>query len=392
MKKRKPEFPLHILQIVGDPRGGIRKHVHSILTGLDDTRFIQSYAYSDITTDTIFIKEIEDLYTQLQRIIPLHIEKKPKFIDLSNLMILMRYVKGANVDVVHGHGAKGGFYARIIGIFCQIPAIYTPHGGVVHRMFGFWEDKLYTFIERCLIRSTSCYVFVSHYSEESFLSRIGRISGQSLVNYNGIESPSSDASNRMDDRDKTHIGVFGILRQEKGQIHLINAVASIKQSGYEDVILHVFGEGPDREMLEKQVKKFCITETVIFYGDVSKPEQWMARMDIIAIPSLYESFGYVGIEAMALGKPVIASAVGGLCEVFNHETALLIPPRDETALRRAIIWCIHFPKKADAMAKEGMPLQTQKFSLDRMIKTISDCYVSHIFNYRFRNLKRKNHN
>ena len=175
-------------------------------------------------------------------------------------------------------------------------------------------------------------------------------------------------------QDETNIGVFGRLCPEKGQIHLINAVASIIKSGHVNVRLHIFGDGPDRDVLEKQVANSGTTETITFYGDVPNPEQWMAKMDIITIPSLFESLPYVGLEAMALSKPVIASSVGGLREIYNSETALLVPPGDEMALRRAIIQCIQDPELTAAMAQKGMSRCAEKFSLDNMLKVISNCY------------------
>ena len=377
LPKKNTDPKIHILQVVGDPVGGIRKHVHSLISGLDESEFILSYAYSDTATDTRFNAEIGDLRKRLMGVIPLHIRKKPHYTDLTNLWRLMRYVKRAKVDIIHGHGAKGGFYARIVGMICHIPAIYTPHGGVVHRMFGFWEDRLYTLIERCLVGATYCFVFESHYSAENYFSKIGNIKRQWLVNYNGIEPPFVDSTNMKFNQVKsgpTHIGVFGLLRQEKGQVHLINAVISLIKSGQVNIHLHIFGDGPDRKRLEMKVVNSGLVNFITFYGDIPDPEAWMAKMDIVVIPSLFESFGYVGLEAMSLCKPVIASEVGGLREIFENGTAILVPPGDEIALSQAIIDCVQNPEKTEAMAKKGMVRCTRFFSIDNMIKVISNCY------------------
>ena len=100
----------------------------------------------------------------------------------------------------------------------------------------------------------------------------------------------------------------------------------------------------------------------------------MAEMDIVVIPSLFESFGYVGLEAMTLRKPVIASAVGGLQEIFNSEIALLVKPGDEAALAEAIIQCMHFPELTERRVSKGFERCSEHFSLDNMIETLSKQY------------------
>lgn len=374
MKKQKIQR-LHVLQIVGDPVGGIRKHVHSLLLGLDQSQLLQSYAYSNIATDSSFQIDIDKFDTHFT--IPLPIKKKPDPTDFLNLWKLVRYVKNNKINIVHGHGAKAGFYARIIGIICRIPSVYTPHGGVIHPMFSFWQDQIYIFIERLLIKSTRCFIFVSHYSKENFFSRIGKVPGKWLVNYNGIECTPQEKDlidQRDNEKSKTHIGVFGMLRHEKGQIYLIRAMASLLNKGYFNIHLHVFGDGPEKKILEEQAANSGMTKMITFYGDVSDPERWMAGMDIVAIPSLFESFGYVGLEAMALNKPVVASAVGGLLEIFNNETALLVPPKDTMAIQDAIIWCIENPELAELMAQKSRSRCVEKFSIKVMLRKITDCY------------------
>jgi len=367
---------VHVLQVVGEPAGGIRKHIHSIIEGLDAERFCCSYAYSTTYVDARFQHEIDLLRGKLRGELPLLVNKKPHPSDLANLWKLIRYVKRNRVDIVHGHGAKGGLYARLVGMVCRVPAIYTPHGGVAHRMFGSLEDAVYTFVERCMVRFTHCFIFESNYTAASYLSKVGKISRPWLVNHNGIKCPPVDEVQSRSARETTKIGVFGILRREKGQIHLINAIASTIDSGHEKIRLHVYGDGPDRVALEQRVDSLGLREKVVFYGDVANPEQEMAKMDIIVIPSMFESFGYVGLEAMALRKPVIASAVGGLLEIFDEGTALLVPPGDEQALAQAICRYIQHPDEASKMATQGLKRCAKQFALEGMIETLSLQYLN----------------
>ena len=283
MRDMEKAHPIHILQIVGDPVGGIRKHVHSLLFGLNRTEYSLSYAYSSTATDNVFNKEIVGLEAILHGSLSLHVHKKPHINDLINLWKLCRYVFENHVDFVHGHGAKAGLYARLIGMVCHIPVFYTPHGGVVHNMFGYWQDRLYLSVERLLLKYTSCIVFVSHYSESAYISRIGKIPGKYRVNYNGIEPMpvETPANHEFGEKDKITIGVFGMLRPEKGQINLLKAVRAIVQAGRHNLVLHIFGDGPDRQRLEQEAALSEASSAIVFHGDVADTQEWMLRMDMV---------------------------------------------------------------------------------------------------------------
>lgn len=368
---------IHVLQIVGDPVGGIRKHIHSILNGLDEKQFYFSYSYSNAHVDAHFLKEIIYLRNRLSGELELNIRKKPHFTDIFNLWRLVRFVKKKQVDVIHGHGAKGGLYARLVGMICNVPSIYTPHGGVAHYMFGFWADKLYVLVERCLAPFTSCFIFESKYTAENFQAKVGRVNCRNIINYSGIDCStySINKNNKSESMNRNvNIGVFGLLRKEKGQAVLINAVAAIIRDKSINIKLHVYGDGPDRDILKKLVENLGLIEEVKFYGDVSDSEVQMTLMDIIVIPSLFESFGYVGLESMAKGKPVIATAVGGLREIFDTETAILVPAGDEGALKMAIIECIQHPESAEKMAEKAYTRCERLFSIKNMMDNLSQQY------------------
>ena len=379
---KEPE-KIHVLQLVGDPVGGIRKHVHSIMEGLDRAEFEQSYAYSVISTDAKFEPDLVKLKHQLKRVIPLIVKKRPGLRDLVNLYILVKYVRTTNVNVIHGHGAKGGLYARVVGRICGVKSVYTPHGGVAHSMFSKAEEVLYTSVEKLLYGWTDCFVFESNYTAQAFQKKIGRSSGRWIVNYNGISIPNigSEVSRLIESdsglifSDSLHVGVFGLLRTQKGQEYAIRAVSQLKAKN-KLICLHIYGDGPDRERLEHLTKSIGVTDSVTFYGDVTDVETHMNRMDVIIVPSLFESFGYVAVEAMALGKPVIASKTGGLSEVVDNESGIFVRPGNVDDIEQAIIFCLEYPEQIKQKAMQGRHRAETEFSLDRMIGRISTVYES----------------
>ncbi|PIQ13490.1 MAG: hypothetical protein CO125_01500 [Hydrogenophilales bacterium CG_4_9_14_3_um_filter_59_35] len=378
---QKKDRAIHILQVVGDPVGGIRKHVHSLIMGLDTSEFRQSYAYSDLASDAQFMQEIETLNSRLEGTIPLHVRKRPHPSDLTNLWILARYIKRAKVDVVHGHGAKGGLYARLLARLCDVKSIYTPHGGVVHAMFSKWEDWVYTGVERWLFDKTDYFIFESKYTAEAYQKKVNCIADWWMVNYNGIaEADLIDVAARsralgydLIPSNVLQIGVFGMLRRQKGQIYAIKAVGRLLAEGHK-VILHLFGDGADKSELQKAVSQMALNDYVKFHGDVSDPEAHMFAMNVVLIPSLFESFGYVAIEAMALGKLVIATKVGGLVEIVNNDVGIQIEPRSEIEIANELIQCIKNPEKMNMLAMHGMRKWESHFTMSKMLQGVRIVY------------------
>lgn len=372
---------IHVLQIVGDPVGGIRKHVHSLISGFDRRSFKVSYAYSSAAVDARFQEEIGQLSAMLEKVVALPIRKKPHPSDLTNLWTLCRYVRHAGVDIVHGHGAKAGLYARLVGRLTGAKVIYTPHGGVVHRMFSRWEDALYTFIERRLMRYTDYFICESNYTAKALFEKLGNEPRHWCVNYNGVDFPDSDRQPDLPlyelagSKQAIRLGVFGMLREQKGQYYALRAMAGLVRDGF-DVTLHLFGDGPDRERLTSLKAQLALDRHVFFYGDVSTPELYMSAMDLILIPSLFESFGYVAVEAMALGKPIIASATGGLCEVLSDETAKLIPPGDADALGKEIGNFMGKQSCFEMNAANALLQVKKRFSTKGMVHGVEKVYFS----------------
>ncbi|MDX2464737.1 MAG: glycosyltransferase family 4 protein [Porticoccus sp.] len=372
---------IHVLQVVGDPVGGIRKHIHSIVSGVDSVKFVQSYAHSITSVDAKFERDLVQLKQHLECVIPLSVKKRPGLRDLINLYILVKYVRAAKVDIIHGHGAKGGLYARTVGRICGVKSVYTPHGGVAHSMFSKAEEMLYTFVEKILYGWTDCFVFESNYTAQAFHKKIGCSSGCWMVNYNGVSTPDVGSAlnqvavpdNGLSLNDALHVGVFGLLRAQKGQEYAIRAVSQLKEKN-KSICLHVYGDGPDREKLVSLSKSIGVSDRVIFHGDVTDVEMHMSRMDVILVPSLFESFGYVAIEAMVLEKPVIVSSVGGLMEVVDNESGIFIQPGNVDAITQALLFCLDHPEQIKVKALRGKKRAESEFSLDRMIERISTIY------------------
>lgn len=368
---------IHVLQIVGSQVGGIRKHIHSILFNLDGGDFKFSYAYSTVTWDAKFHADLNVMARPMEgRLLPLAINRQPSLLDAINLLKIGRYLVKSDVDIIHGHGAKGGLYTRILGRLFGIKTVYTPHGGTAHNMFSRPANALYTTIEKALFSSTDYFLFESLYTANAYQVKVKRMPQHWRINHNGVSEVAVNLASGAAEADKpiTQIGVFGMLRQEKGQIYAVEALSYVLKHQYH-VSLHLFGDGPTRDKLVEAVNALHIQDQVFFHGDVSDVECHMRQMDIILIPSLYESFGYVAAEAMALEKPVIATRVGGLCEVLQDGvTAILVEAGNPQAIGSAIITYLRDSNRAREYSKAGYKRFQEMFTEARMCMVIADTY------------------
>ena len=138
-------------------------------------------------------------------------------------------------------------------------------------------------------------------------------------------------------RKKKRILTVAMLTPVKGLFYLFHAVEKLKQHR-QDFTVDVVGDGPDREADEELSARLGINELVRFHGLKSKIEvaNLMRNCDIYVQPSLQETFGVTFIEAMACGKPIIATALPALQEKIAKDRGVLVPPEDVNALARAL--------------------------------------------------------
>jgi len=261
---------------------------------------------------------------------------------LFSIIWLIRHWKELSPDVIHAHNYLTGFWAIFIAKITKTPLVITEHG--LHREGDDYKEYrikrlrhiFKRFAAKIAFRNAGMLVFVSYasrdYIKETFsVSTRGRII-PNVLNKSFLEIDiDSSPSNQ-----KKKILFVGILTPRKGVDYLLKAIRIVKNRR-SDFILEIIGGGPFKNEYEKLAVELGL-DNVVFLGSVEDETKIAAMKNchFFILPSVYENFGVVLIEAMACGKPVITTLSGGQKEFVNKDNGILVPPKDPEALAKAI--------------------------------------------------------
>lgn len=338
---------MHICMITGDAIGGIRRHIHDIVNGLAGEFSFSYIIGSSSLNEAAFNHEIEHIKTLINgRFAVIGITKAPSINDVMNIAKCIMLIKSWRCDAVHGHGAKGGFYARLVGAALGIRVIYTPHGGSLHNIYGGLMGSIYLFAERLMSLVTDVVIFESSYSLNIYKSKITKKNKPRLVvNKNSVPRPERGAEIQVEETGIIRFGIFGVIRPVKGQRVALEAFRRILGGTTQNIELHFFGDGDEKTILMKE-SGTLLDRKVFFHGVVVDVTKWMEKMDSIILPSLAESLPYVALEAIALQRYLIGTKVGALGElVTDSQMGVLLPPGDIDCLVRTVECYVANPKR-----------------------------------------------
>ena len=172
------------------------------------------------------------------------------------------------------------------------------------------------------------------------------------------------------------IGTVANLFPRKGLEYLVQALEGLAKD-FPDIILVIVGTGDEayERQLLRQVEQLELTKHVLFAGFQDHPELFMVRFDVFVLPSVLEGFGIVLLEAMALGKPIVASKVGGIPEVIDHQkTGLLVRAADVEDLRKGLSALCENPEARKQMGVEAKKRVAEQFSLTVMMEGLYGLY------------------
>ena len=321
---------LRILHVMRAPVGGLFRHVIDLARG----QTARGHKVGIIADSSTGSKSAAGTLEELNSALALGITRVPMSRQLgprdwSALAHVKQRAAETDADILHGHGAKGGAYARLAG--GRALTAYTPHGGSLFYSPYSPMGLAYFAIERWLRRRTDVVLFESAHAHDAF----GRFIGKppfSRVVHNGISK--DELVEVKPDNDAVDVVFIGELRWRKGIDVLLQALALLAAEGWRGKAIF-FGEGPDRKACEEMAGKLDLGAQVSFPGE-SRPRAAFASGKLLVIPSRQESLPYIVLEAAAARMPMVTTSVGGIPEIFGSDAEALVPAGDVVALVAAI--------------------------------------------------------
>lgn len=297
-------------------------------------------------------------------------------IEIKLISLIIRELKSLfeafQPDVVNFHYLYGRhlfFYDFLYRTF-SFPILTTLHG-----IFG--EEDLFRMINiyNLVFKKSARINCVSDALVEQLLSGLPQLRPITRRIYNGVSaSPVAPVSLSFD---PPKILCFGRLTEEKGFDVCVGAMQLVLQK-IPQAKLIVSGKGTEIYVLNKIVQALKIQESVIFTGltPYHKIFDLINTATLVVVPSRYESFGLSAVEAMQMGRPVIASKVGGLQEIVQHEkTGWLIPKNNISVLAQTIVSALSNPKRLIAMGENAKQHVQENFSVQQLVDNYESAFA-----------------
>jgi glycosyltransferase involved in cell wall biosynthesis len=346
-------------------------HITQIFRGLDRTSYVHHLATNISDSDHAY----RAAPLHLHEVTSIPIVHRSPLSDLGNIWNVYSILSRRHFDIVHGHGAKGGLYARLLGRITGAKVVYTPHGGHSHDQTTGLTKRVHITSEAILAKWTDAYVFESHYAQNQFLKKIGLRDGTFWVNYNGISTGRStpDFSTSRQNGEFV-IGAFGRLEHAKGFDLLIKATKILTEAGFSDVKCRIFGEGEYFDNLNLLITRLNLSEHVRLMGYSHQVSNDMTACNIIVHPSRFDSMPYVPLEAMRAGKAVVATKVGGLPELISDQQNGLLAEPDATDIAAKIRTLMLSQPTRLRLARNGFTTIGRDFSAGGMLARLDSIY------------------
>jgi glycosyltransferase involved in cell wall biosynthesis len=358
---------MKIVHVFRAPIGGLFRHVRDLARGQSEL----GHDVGIICDSTTGGDYAEQLIGELKSYCRLGIERRPisrlpGLGDVSGARTVMSVATRWHPDVLHGHGAKGGAYARLAAWRMGSKSFYTPHGGSLHFETSKVMAMVFSVTEKTLRRMGSGLCFVCDYERNRFDRMFGIGNSPNVVVYNGlwpdefqVPEPKVDATDFL---------FVGEMRSYKGVDILLEALALIP-----DATLTLVGDGPSMDEYKSLAGNLNLTGRVNFKGRAPMAEAvHLGR--IMVLPSRFESFPYVVLETAAAGLPLITSDVGGIAEVVPQE--LLCVPLESRELARRMRALLDNPDQMKTEAKAYSAHIRATCSAIEMARKITDFYKS----------------
>lgn len=366
---------LRIVHCFRSPVGGIFRHVRDLVTAQAEAGHKVG-----IICDSSTGGQLEDDYFDGIRpslalgVSRFTINRHIGFRDIEAGWQTYKLIKELQPDVLHGHGAKGGALARVFGSLLRVSRyrvarLYSPHGGVLHYDAASAKGRILFSLERLLGRFTDQVLFVSDHERKTFLQKVGDPGTATSLIYNGLNDAEFEpVAAAPDAADFLYIGM---MRDLKGPDIFIDALALAEAELGQPLTAVMVGSGDDLPTYQARARAAGLGERIRFLPPMPA-RKGFALGKVIVVPSRAEAMPYIVLEALAAGKAMIASAVGGIPEIFDAGSPALVAP-DPARVAAAMVRATQYPASFAGLMPSHDTLKA-RFSASVMARDVEAAY------------------
>jgi glycosyltransferase involved in cell wall biosynthesis len=289
--------------------------------------------------------------------------------DARAVVEFRRLLRERGIDVVHTHSSVDSWLATLAARSLGRPVVRSRHVSIPVRR------------RRALVYRLADRVITSGEAIKEILRGVGVpesrvVSIPAGIDVSRFHPDVSGASVRRELRlPGPVVGLVANLRSSKGHRFFVDAAVEVLREVPEARFL-IVGDGVAHEPIRRHIEEMGLEKQVLMTGFRRDIPEVMAALDVLVLPSVKsEATSQVIPQALAVGTPVVATAVGGIPEVIRDgETGRLVPPGDAAALAAAILALLRDPPAARAMARRGAELVRERFTFDAMMARTTDVY------------------
>ncbi|RUV26026.1 MAG: glycosyltransferase family 1 protein [Mesorhizobium sp.] len=368
---------LRIVHCFRSPVGGIFRHVRD----LTEAQVAAGHAVGIVCDSTTGGDFEEHLFEQMKGKMALGIHRTPmqRHVgpgDLASAWRTFGLIKGLRPDVLHGHGAKGGAYARLFGSLLRVSRsrvarLYSPHGGSLHYDETTATGKLFFALERFMARFTDYLLFVSDYERQTYHRKVGEPPIPNNLVYNGLSAAEFEPVRT--EQNAADVLYIGMMRDLKGPDIFIDALVLAGTRLGRPVKAVMVGDGDDLPRYHAQVKRLGLEGHTRFLPPMPARKAF-ALAELVIVPSRAEAMPYIVLETLAAGKSMIATAVGGIPEIFGTGSPALIRP-DPRELSNKMSAALADLNAYGSLMPDSADLKT-RFGADVMAAAIETAYFA----------------
>jgi glycosyltransferase involved in cell wall biosynthesis len=383
--------PVRVLRVIARLNmGGPALHVAYLTAGLAERGYKTTLVAGSLARGEDSMAFVADeLGIEVERIEELHREISP-LRDAVAIVRLARLIRRVRPHILHTHTAKAGAVGRLAALLAgdARPAIvvHTFHGHVLRGYFDPLRTAGFRLLERWLATKTTALVAVSPQVRDDLVSLGVAPRERFVVVRLGIELEQRVAAER-DGRgesrrvlgigpDRFAVGWIGRMTGVKRTDDVLRAFRRLRDRGV-DACLCMIGDGPDRPAVERRAHELGLMRDTLFLGYQEEVAPFYAAFDAMILPSINEGTPVSAIEALAAGRPVVATRVGGVPDVVRDgEDGFLVEPGDVDALADRLARLAAEPELRERLGAAGRARVVPRYSVERLVDDIDLLYRS----------------